>query len=182
MVDEVASTGGKNTSVDFSYQFNMAKEKVERKIFAYLNEVSAALYKNGKKLGILVVLGSFGDSSGGSVGGMRRLGKDHLQTYINVMFVQFKDEVLKLFNQGSDGAIIVSEHGQVLGNQIYLTVDNPSLDIPEGAGTRHISAASFSCRDDVIATFTLSEETLVVRMWKDGAFIEQFNPAQSESE
>ena len=74
----------------------------------------------------------------------------------------------------------MNHNGQILGTGIYLTVDDPSLDIPDGTGTRHISAASFSVRDDVIATFTLSEETLAVRMWKDGAFTEQYRPNEDE--
>ena len=35
---------------------------------------------------------------------------------------------------------------------------------------------SFSTRDDVIAVFTLSEETSIVRTWKDGEFVDQYNP------
>ena len=49
-------------------------------------------------------------------------------------------------------------------------------DIPDGSGTRHISAASFSTKEDVRAVFTLSEETSIVRVWKNGVFVEQFSP------
>lgn len=167
-------------SVDFSYQFNIGREKVEKKIFSYLCDISKKLYITGKKTGVLIVLGSFDSDT--HVIGMRQLGNKKLEKYMNVAFGQFEAEVVKLFESGDDGAIVIYQSGQILGTEIYLMVDNPSLDIPEGAGTRHISAASFSTRDDVLSTFTLSEETLTVRMWKDGQFVEQYRPDEEQEE
>lgn len=162
--------------IDFSYQFNIGREKTEKKIFQVLSDISKKLYLESKKLGILIVLGCFDSSH--AVYGMRQLGNKKIDKYLNVAFGQFEAEVLKLFETGDDGAIIINQNGQILGSGIYLMVDNPNLDIPEGAGTRHISAASFSTRDDVLSTFTLSEETLTVRMWKDGHFVEQYKPEE----
>jgi DNA integrity scanning protein DisA with diadenylate cyclase activity len=180
--DENVVTTPKIPLVDFSYQFNMAREKVERKIFSYLCDITTKLHAKDERLGILVVLGTFGNSPHHVIEGMRRLGNDTLQKYINVMFNQSKEDIMKIFEDGSDGAIIIDASGHVLANKVYLIVENPSLEIPEGAGTRHISAASFSCREDVIATFTLSEESRHVRMWKDGAFMDHFDPGQTEVE
>lgn len=169
--------------VDFSYQFNIAREKVEKKIFTYLCEITKKLHKENRRVGILIVLGRFESANDDClVTGMRQLGINHIQKYINVAFGQFESEVLKIFEDGEDGAIIIDQNGQILGNKIYLTVDNPSVEIPDGAGTRHISAASFSTRNDIIATYTLSEETLAVRMWKDGSFVEQFDPKEKADE
>ncbi len=182
MSEEAIILTQKAPVVDFSYQFNMAKEKVERKIFSYLCDMSIDLHAKNKKLGIIIVLGTFSGTPGYMIDGMRRLGTGSLQKYINVMFANFKEDVIKMFEEGSDGAIVIDESGHILGNKIYLIVDNPSLEIPEGTGTRHISAASFSCREDISATFTLSEETLHVRMWKDGAFMEHFDPQQENAE
>lgn len=167
-------------SVDFSYQLNIGREKVEKRIFSYLCEISDKFYKEGKTSGALIVLGCFDSDS--NVFGMRQLGNKKLEKYVNVVFGQFESDTIKMFESGDDGAIIINQNGQVLGNEIYLMVDNPSLDIPEGAGTRHISAASFSTREDVLSTFTLSEETLAVRMWKDGQFVEQYRPDESKEE
>jgi DNA integrity scanning protein DisA with diadenylate cyclase activity len=167
-------------SIDFSYQLNIGREKVEKKIFAYLCDISLRLYKSGKKTGTLIVLGCF--DSEANVFGLRQLGNKKVEKYINVAFGQFETEIVKLFESGDDGAIIVNQNGQILGTETYLMVDNPSLDIPEGAGTRHISAASFSTREDVLSTFTLSEETLAVRMWKDGHFVEQYRPDEEVAE
>ena len=166
--------------VDYSYQFNMARERSEKKIYSLMCSISDTLFKEKKRIGVLVVLGAFDRYQDHIVPGMRQLGKNHIQKYLNVAFGQFEQEVDKIFESGDDGAIIVNHNGQILGTGIYLTVDDPSLDIPDGTGTRHISAASFSVRDDVIATFTLSEETLAVRMWKDGAFTEQYRPNEDE--
>jgi len=168
--------------VDFSFQLNLAREKAEKKIFNYLSEISQKVHKENKKIGALVVLGVFGSSTDPLVEGMRKLTNDKLDTYININFPQFKDDVIGIFNVGDDGAIIVNQDGQILGSRVYLTVDNPTVEIPEGTGTRHISAASFSTREDVLATFTLSEETWIVRTWKDGKYTEQFNPSQKEDD
>lgn len=164
-------------TVDFSYQFNIAREKVEKKIFNMLCNVSTKLYKENKKAGALVVLGAFDTKQG--VPGMRQLGNKKIEKYINVAFPAFDAEVSTLFESGDDGAIIINQFGQLLGNGIYLSVTNPTLDIPEGTGTRHITAACVSTRADVIAVYTLSEETLAVRMWKLGQFTEQFRPEEA---
>lgn len=183
MSEEVVTVEEKTTPspsphVDFSYQFNIGREKAEKKIFQFLCQIANDLYQQKKNIGALIVLGCFDSSP--FVDGMRQLGNKKIEKYLNVAFGQFEAEVIKLFQADEDGAIVVNQNGQILGTGIYLTVDNPSLDIPEGAGTRHISAASFSAREDVLATFTLSEETLTVRMWKDGQFTEQYRPEEAE--
>jgi DNA integrity scanning protein DisA with diadenylate cyclase activity len=182
MSEEIITMNKNIPSVDFSYQFNMAKEKVEKKIFSYLCDIAKEFLAENKRLGILVVMGTFSGPKNSTVIGMRRLGTDNLQKYINIMFPQFKEDIVKMFEEGLDGAIVIDDSGHILANRIYLTVDNPLLEIPDGTSTRHISAASFSCRTDVSATFTLSEETLHVRMWKEGVFIEHFDPHQENIE
>jgi DNA integrity scanning protein DisA with diadenylate cyclase activity len=166
-------------SVDFSYQFNIAREKVEKKIFALLCSVSKKLFEENKKVGALIVLGAFDHKQ--VVPGMRQISSKKIEKYINVAFPSFESDVLALFESGDDGAIIINQFGQILGSGIYLIVDNPNLDIPEGAGTRHITAASISTRADVVSAYTLSEETLAVRMWKLGQFTEQFKPEEEFS-
>lgn len=165
----------KSPQVDFSFQLNLSRDKTEKKIFAYLSEIAQKLSKTEKRLGALVVLGSFGYKNQ-AADGMRSLTKDKVDLYLNINFAQFKDEIMKILESGDDGAIIINQDGQILAEKVYLTVDNPSVDIPDGTGTRHISACSFSTRPDVLATFTLSEETLTVRIWKDGAYTDQYNP------
>lgn len=178
MAEEIVITG---PQVDFSFQLNLARDKVEKKVFRYLCQISDTLNKSNKSIGILIVLGIFGTESS-IVSGMRSLSNDRFDTYTNVNFLQYKEDVIKLFSTGNDGAIIINQDGQVLAENIYLIVDEPSVDIPEGTGTRHISAASFSTRTDVLATFTLSEETGIVRIWKDGTYTEQYVPGQKGEE
>jgi DNA integrity scanning protein DisA with diadenylate cyclase activity len=179
MQDEPTNTKHiKIPTVDFAYQFNMLREKIEKKIYTYLCEISKKCFISKTKIGKLIVYGSFCSSETHVVDGMRRLSNDQIQKYLNIAFPQFKEDVLKLMEEDMDGAMIINQDGQILGSRIYLVVDDPSLDIPEGTGTRHISAASFSVRKDVLATFTLSEETSVVRMWKDGLLCEQYNPEE----
>ncbi len=166
------------TSADFSFQFSAAREhqKVEKKVFNILCEISKENKKSKSKLGILVVFGVFDIAKDCVVSGMRQIGINPIQKYIDISNSSFKDDISELFRDGSDGAIVINRNGQIIGSKVYLIVDNPSLEVPDGCGTRHISAASFSERDDVIAVFTLSEETSVVRTWKDGSFTDQFNP------
>jgi DNA integrity scanning protein DisA with diadenylate cyclase activity len=166
------------TSADFSFQFSAAREhqKVEKKVFNILCEISKEDKKKSAKLGILVVFGIFDTSKEYVVSGMRQIGMNPIQKYVDISNTSFKDDVSDLFRDGADGAIIINRNGQIIGSKVYLIVDNPSLEVPDGCGTRHISAASFSERDDVIAVFTLSEETSVVRTWKGGSFTDQFDP------
>ena len=168
----------RTTSADFSFQFSAAREhqKVEKKVFSLLCEVSKENKDRQKKLGILVVFGVFDTAKDYIVSGMRQIGINPIQKYINISSTSFQKEIASLFREEADGAIVINRNGQIIGSKVYLIVDNPALEVPDGCGTRHISAASFSTRDDVIAVFTLSEETSIVRTWKNGEFVDQYNP------
>lgn len=176
------TTTAKSPQIDFTFQLNMARDKSEKKIFSYLCDISQRFHKSKKRIGVLVVLGIFGSADTPVVDGMRKLSAEKLDSYVNVNFPQFKEELIKVFESGQDGAIIINQDGQLLAEKVYLTVDNATVDIPDGTGTRHISAASFSTRKDVLAAFTLSEETYLVRTWKNGEYLEQFNPDKKEEE
>ena len=170
----------KGTFADFSFQFSAAREfqKVEKKIFNLLCSMSKKNYKHKIRHGILVVLGNFDLKKDNVVYGMRQIGVNPIQKYLNISISSFDKDTNKLLSEGYDGAIIVNRNGQIIGAKIYLAVESPALDVPEGCGTRHISAASFSLREDVLAVFTLSEETHVVRIWKKGSFVEQYSPEE----
>ena len=169
----------KISHIDFSYQFNAAKDykKVEKKIFTLLCEISKETYKKQKNTGLIIVLGTFDKSDDHIVSGMRQIGINPVQKYLNICEDAFTKDIFSMLREGSDGAIIVNRNGQIIGSKIYLVVDDSSLEVPDGCGTRHISAASFSTRDDILAVFTLSEESFVVRTWKNGTFVEQFDPS-----
>ena len=171
--------------VDFSFQFNTAKEyaKVEKKVFGYICEVSEHCHETGDNRGLLIVLGIFDNSNSKEhiVYGMRQIGKNPIQKYLNVTISSHKKEISAMMIENYDGAFIVNRNGQLLGAGIYLTVENPNLDIPDGSGTRHITAASFSTESHVHAIFTLSEETNTVRVWKNGTFVEQFDPSEKDN-
>jgi DNA integrity scanning protein DisA with diadenylate cyclase activity len=122
------------------------------------------------------VFGVFDTAKDYIVSGMRQIGINPIQKYINISSTSFKEDIAGLFRDEADGAIIINRNGQIIGSKVYLIVDNPALEVPDGCGTRHISAASFSTRDDVIAVVTLSEETSIVRTWKNGEFVDQYNP------
>jgi DNA integrity scanning protein DisA with diadenylate cyclase activity len=165
--------------VDFSFQFNAAKDhdKIEKRIFSMLRSISKQTYKlKTKRVGCLVVLGNFDTAPNHIVKGMRQISKNPIQKYMNISAASFEKEIISLFKDNLDGAVVINKNGQLLGAGIYLIVDNPSLDIPEGSGTRHISAASFSTKENIHAVFTLSEETSAVRSWKNGVFVEQYSP------
>jgi len=168
----------RTTSADFSFQFSAAREhqKVEKKIFSILCEISKENKERQKQLGILVVFGVFDTAKDYIVSGMRQIGINPIQKYIDISSTSSKSDIQSMFREEADGAIVVNRNGQLIGSRVYLIVDNPALEVPDGCGTRHISAASFSTRDDVIAVFTLSEETSVVRTWKSGEFVDQYNP------
>lgn len=161
-----------DSTIDFNYQFSLIRDKVERRISTLLCDISRNLHKERKNAGTIIVLGNFYSQAKG----MRSFGKYKVEKYLNVLFPTNEQEIIKMFESGEDGAIIINHSGEVLATNMYLIVDNPNLEIPEGTGTRHISAASFSQRPDVLSTFTLSEETLSVRMWRKGVVVELFHP------
>lgn len=163
---------------DFSFQFTSSKEflGIESKIFGILKKIATKIFLERKNLGCLIVLGNFDNNDNHIVSGMRQIGINPIQKFISFSYSNFETEIVKLIEENNDGAIVVNRSGQILGAKIYLTVENPSLDVPDGCGTRHITAASFSKRQDVLSVFTLSEETLVVRKWRNGVFIDQFFP------
>lgn len=168
--------------VDFSFQFNSAREfqKVEKKIYNNLIDVSKSCYKTNNKIGCLIVYGNFDLYRDHNVPGMRQIGINPIQKYLNISILSFEKDFVSMIKDNQDGSIIINRDGQILGSKIYLAVDNPVLDVPEGCGTRHITAASFSMRKDIMSVFTLSEETFLVRTWKDGQISEQYNPELEE--
>jgi len=167
--------------LDFSQQFKYAVEylKVEDKILSILTKVSDQSLKKQSKIGALIVLGVFDPSSDSKVEGMRQMGINSVKKYFSFSEESFHSEITDLILKNSDGAIIANRNGQMLATKVYLEVEKPSLEVPEGCGTRHITAASFSTRSDVIAIFTLSEETSVVRTWKEGVVVEQYDPNEN---
>lgn len=173
----------KASSVDFSFQFSSAREfqKVEKKIYNNLIEISKLSYKDKKSIGCIIVYGNFDVYRDHIIPGMRQIGINPIQKYLNISILSFEKDFVSMIKDNQDGSIIINRDGQILGSKIYLTVENPILDVPEGCGTRHITAASFSTRKDVMAVFTLSEETSLVRIWKDGQISEQYNPETEEN-
>jgi DNA integrity scanning protein DisA with diadenylate cyclase activity len=172
----------KISSVDFSFQFSSAREsqKVEKKIYNNLMEISKSCYKTARGIGCIIVYGNFDVYRDHIIPGMRQIGINPIQKYVNIAIGSFEKDFISMVKDNQDGSIIINRDGQILGSKIYLTVDNPILDVPEGCGTRHITAASFSTRKDVMSVFTLSEETSLVRIWKDGQISEQYNPETEE--
>lgn len=167
-------------ATDFSVQFSLSKEflKIESKIFDILKEISDKCYTDKKRLGTMIVYGSFDIDENHIVDGMRQIGSNSIQRFISFSYSNFNEDITKLILENHDGAIIVDKNGQILGNKIYLTVNNPSLEVPDGCGTRHITAASFSERKDILSVITLSEENLAVRKWKSGSFSDQYFPGE----
>jgi DNA integrity scanning protein DisA with diadenylate cyclase activity len=190
MKEEIAEPQGIGTSivnascVDFSFQFNTAKEyeKVEKKIFTYICEIAKDCGENSIKKGIIAVVGWFDSSKDYLIPGMRQIGKNPVQKYLSYSISSHKKELVSMMSENLDGAFVINRNGQLLGSGIYLTVDNPSFEIPDGSGTRHITAASFSAREDVQSIITLSEETNTVRVWKNGTFVEQYEPFDDEGQ
>ena len=178
LVADNEKTFVEKTVVDFSLQAKYCEDywRIEDKIFEKLKTISQKCIAKNIKLGAMIVFGDFSSKEDYRVEGMRQIGINHVRKYLSFSVLEFSDEISELMMKNSDGAFIVNKDGQILATKMYLEVKNPSLDVPDGCGTRHITAASFSIRKEVESIFTLSEETSIVRVWKDGAVIEQFNP------
>jgi len=148
--------------VDFSKQTD-----IEEYIFNTLSNISFDV-ANCKEsaIGAIVVFGFFNAYVNGMV--QMKPKENPVDHIITVNCNEFRDALLMYSKNPYDGAIIINDQGQIIGAGVYLIVDDPLIDIPDGCGTRHKSAASFSLRDDVISVLTLSEETNILRVWKNG--------------
>ncbi|MFB6107861.1 MAG: hypothetical protein ABEJ82_03335 [Haloplanus sp.] len=75
-----------------------------------------------------------------------------------------------------DGAVVVAVDGSIHGQMVRFR-DRPAADdavtYADWMGSRHMSAADTSVREEVVATLTLSEETGRVCVFVDGEFSEQ---------
>ena len=159
-------------SVDFSTQLRLDSncEHVESSIFSWLQIVAAQVAKGDVgPLGAIIVLGDF-DKFGPRIDGMVQMKpkQNPIESFL-LIDTEDSDRYIKKFSQAPyDGAIVVNKTGQIIGAGIYLVIEDPTLDIPDDCGTRHKAAASFSLRNDVKSVLTISEETNIVRIWKDG--------------
>lgn len=154
-------------SVDFSLQFCLATDnkKVEERILNILKSMAS----DAESVGAIVVFGDFSQSRQCVRGLVQMKPKQNPITSLIMVDTDEGERTIRTFSQYPyDGAIIVDKTGQIIGAGIYLTVDHPTLDIPDECGTRHKAAASFSLHNDVISVLTLSEETNTVRLWRDG--------------
>ena len=87
--EEVTPEASKKiTGTDFSFQFSAAREyqKVEKKIFNILSTISREEKNLEKKNGILVVFGVFDSAKDYIVSGMRQIGVNPIQKYIDIQF------------------------------------------------------------------------------------------------
>lgn len=165
-------TNSKAPFVDFSLQFSLANyEKVENCIFDILKSIATDIAEvRSTMMGAIVVLSDFSKSHR-HVEGLVQMKpkKNPIETLITVDTEEGAETIINYSRAPYDGAIVVDRTGQIIGAGVYLVVDHPDLDLPEGCGTRHKAAASFSLRNDVISVLTLSEETNTIRLWKDGS-------------
>ena len=169
--NNLAPVNGK-PSVDFSMQINLAKnnEKVEKKIFKLLCGIAEKIVGQSQEpIGTIIVLGDF-EKYGPVISGVVQMKpkQNPIDTF-KIVDTEHGAQLIKEYSQSPyDGAMILDKTGQILGVGVYLIIEHPTLDIPDDCGTRHKAAASFSMRSDVISVFTLSEETNIVRIWKEG--------------
>ena len=158
-------------AIDFTVQLNFANyENVESIILNILKKIAKDI-NDGKSNGIgaIVVLGTW-SSSNPIVEDMLQLkpAVSPIDKFITIDLIEDVNVLQNFFTSSFDGAVVINTLGQVLGAGVYLIVEYPMIEIPKGCGTRHKAAASFSCKKDVISVLTLSEETNIIRIWKNG--------------
>lgn len=159
-------------SVDSSLQLCLAMDnkKIEKYIFDILKNLAyKAVDRSTQNVGAIVVFGDFYQTHHSVEGLVQMKPKQNPIKSLTMIDTDEAEEVIETFSKYPyDGAIIVDKMGQIIGAGIYLTVDHPKIDIPDGCGTRHKAAASFSLHNAVISVLTLSEETNKIRLWRDG--------------
>jgi DNA integrity scanning protein DisA with diadenylate cyclase activity len=157
-------------SVDFNAQSDLSveKRKIERNIFDILKSIASNVAVDpAKSMGAIVVFGDFIQPH--HKGLIQMKPKQNPITFSVMINTDKGVDTLETFSRHPyDGAVVVNKDGQIVGAGMYLVVEHPTIDVPDGCGTRHKSAASFSLHNDIISVLTLSEETNTVRLWRDG--------------
>jgi len=160
--------------IDFKDQmaFENNGQHVEEMIFKWLFNLRDKAVKEGlSSFGSLIVLGDYTSGIGEE---MYQL-KPKQNPIKSLMMINSKDgaKFINEFSQAPyDGAIIVNKDGQILSAGVYLKIQEIP-DMPDGCGTRHMAAASFSLQRNVTSVLTLSEETSIVRVWKSGKVVKE---------
>ena len=181
MNEEVKEIGN-TLELDLSSQASIAQinKKLKNKIKLLLRDISADDVENNKHRGVLIVLGEFVRFDY-KVPGMRQIGSNPLigtATYITDKDI--KEKLDSLLSE--DGAMLIDTTGQIMAAQVYLQVDHAEAQVEEECSTRHISAASFSMHEHIVACFTMSEETSKVREYIDGKQEFVFDPHIKEED
>lgn len=75
----------------------------------------------------------------------------------------------------TDGAVVVTVDGEIHEQMVRFKyrpeqVANGDVEYADWMGSRHMSAADTSARDEVVAALTLSEETGRVSVFRDGSY------------
>jgi len=168
--------------LDLGPQALLAKRNqiLQKKMFDMLKEIADEQSGKKKLLGALVVLGVFAKTDYKIVG-MKQIQTNPLEGRVARITEKDTKEALKeLFSY--DGALIVDQSGQMLAARVYVSVDHADLTVDDECSTRHLTAASASTRDDIIATFTISEQTGKVRWYVKGKQHDIFDPSAIESD
>jgi len=167
-------------TLDLSSQAHLANadEKLKQSIYEILKQITREQAKEGQHTGGIVVLGAFVKCNY-NVHGLRQIRDNPLTgELIYTAEDNIKEKLKELFK--NDGAVIIDQSGQLLAARVYLQVNHADIKVDDECSTRHISAASFSSRDDIIACFTLSEQTGKVRVYVKGQQEEVFNPKEKK--
>jgi DNA integrity scanning protein DisA with diadenylate cyclase activity len=165
-------------TLDLSAQAHLANadERLKQLIYEVLKQITKEQSKEEKHTGGIVVLGAFVKCNY-NVPGLRQIRDNPIAgELLYVTEDNIKDKLRELFK--NDGAVIIDQSGQLLAARVYLQVDHADIKVDDECSTRHISAASFSNRDDIVASFTLSEQTGKVRVYVKGQQEDVFNPKQ----
>ena len=175
----------KKLSVDISEQAALGagvppETDITSAVFKLICQTADALHERGERRGVLIVIGSF--ASAGEVNAARG---DLRPNPFKGQYVSAGDKFFqRMILQGdvADGAVVADESGQILGGGIYLDIDHPEADVPDGGFTRHLAAASTSLHKEVKSVIALSEETNVARMFEKGVVVATYDPAREAEE
>ncbi len=161
---------------DFSSQAKLGSKQLITHIFELLKSVSIANEQKHEHLGALIVLGEFAQHDY-QVPGIRLIHTNPLAgELIYVTDEMIEEKLVELFKL--DGAMVIDQTGQILGARTFLLPEQADIMLEDEVNTRHIAAASASTRDDIIAGFTVSEETGKVRLYVRGKQEEVFDPRE----
>ncbi len=152
-------------------------ENVRRVVFQRVLTMALELAnegREGKPIGALFVIGNMRELQKYSEQNIINPFRGYAEKDRNILDVKLRNTVKEF--AAIDGAFLIKGNGVIVSAGTTLRPDTSGVELPQGLGARHASAAAISASTKSIA-ITVSESTGAVRLWRLGKMVIEIEKA-----